>query len=329
MRPPFPPFRKRGPFIGFLALALAGLLFVWGGGEAGGGTDSGPETVHRFSVPRGELERRVMEWLQSAGYHVRRWSEPMGPIRLTAVGAAGTIEFWLRPRSPLAAELRGRCPDDAPDCLAGLWQTLSADAAWVPGDEAQPPVLAIPEAVRAHRFGVVCISARGTDNGIRFTGFLVDPAGLVLTTAHGFTELGDLRVTFPDGREEPARVFRRDSRRDLILLSVRPLADRPVSLTTGRSWIEPGEPVFSIVCSAEGRGRQFHGGTADGPPRMLEQLPVVPLRMEILPGSSGSPVFDAQGRLLGMIKGRFRGTATIGFLIPMDTIMAFLRKPTP
>jgi serine protease Do len=46
--------------------------------------------------------------------------------------------------------------------------------------------------------------------------------------------------------------------------------------------------------------------------------------MDIQPGSSGSPVFDAGGRLVAIVKGRYRGTSTVGFLIPMETVYAFL-----
>ena len=46
--------------------------------------------------------------------------------------------------------------------------------------------------------------------------------------------------------------------------------------------------------------------------------------MTIHPGSSGSPVFDAQGQLVAMIKGRFRGNSTVGFLTPLETIIEFL-----
>jgi serine protease Do len=49
--------------------------------------------------------------------------------------------------------------------------------------------------------------------------------------------------------------------------------------------------------------------------------------MEIHIGSSGSPVFDVQGNLVGIVKGRYRGTQTIGFLIPLETIIAFVKGP--
>jgi len=48
--------------------------------------------------------------------------------------------------------------------------------------------------------------------------------------------------------------------------------------------------------------------------------------MEILPGNSGSPVFNGAGDLIGVVKGRYRGTDDVGFMIPLDTITEFLRK---
>jgi len=46
------------------------------------------------------------------------------------------------------------------------------------------------------------------------------------------------------------------------------------------------------------------------------------LRMgQVQSGSSGSPVFDAQGNLVAIVKGRYRGTESVGFLIPLATII--------
>ena len=286
------------------------------------------ETLRRFALPVAEVEQFAAEWLRYAGYDVRRSSEAMGRVRLTVSREDERAVLELRPHSPLATEARGQCrPPGEPDCLAELWKALDAYAEWIPGDEARSPVLAIPDPVRAKSDAVVCVKARAEAGTVRFSGFLVDRNGLVLTTAHDLTDLRDIRVRFSDGRMVRARVFRRDPRRDLLLLETR-VSDAPaLSLGGGRSGATPGEPVFSVGCPGGVIG-VLHGGVADGPARNLAGLPLIPIRMEILPGSSGSPVFDAEGRLLGMIKGRFRGTAMVGFLIPLDTIMDFLRKPS-
>ena len=53
--------------------------------------------------------------------------------------------------------------------------------------------------------------------------------------------------------------------------------------------------------------------------------PLWQVTMETLPGSSGSPVFDTAGRLVAMVRGRYRGTESVGFLTPWDTMKEFLQ----
>jgi serine protease Do len=48
--------------------------------------------------------------------------------------------------------------------------------------------------------------------------------------------------------------------------------------------------------------------------------------MKIYPGSSGSPVFDVQGNLVAVVKGRYRGSESIGFLIALETLLDFIRE---
>jgi len=48
--------------------------------------------------------------------------------------------------------------------------------------------------------------------------------------------------------------------------------------------------------------------------------------MKIHPGSSGSPVFDEHGNLAAIVTGRYRGTDSVGFLIPFETLMEFLKE---
>ena len=55
-------------------------------------------------------------------------------------------------------------------------------------------------------------------------------------------------------------------------------------------------------------------------------MPLWQAQMNIHHGSSGSPVFDGQGRMAAMVKGRYRGTDSIGFLIPFEMILQFLGK---
>jgi V8-like Glu-specific endopeptidase len=69
---------------------------------------------------------------------------------------------------------------------------------------------------------------------------------------------------------------------------------------------------------------QFHSGFIEGAPRRIDNLLLWQVRMGTLPGSSGSPVFDAKGNLVGIVKGSFRGAESTGFIITIGSIIEFL-----
>ena len=158
---------------------------------------------------------------------------------------------------------------------------------------------------------------------VQFSGFVVDPAGLVLCTAHDLTHHQQVTVTFADAVSVPGTVARLDLDRDLALVECSAGARAFVSIYSGHNLLGIGERVFSIGCPNNPRGILLPG-TLNGPPRLVNDQRLWQAEMNIHPGSSGSPVFDAQGQLVAMVKGRYRGTSTVGFLRPLETIIAFL-----
>jgi serine protease Do len=182
---------------------------------------------------------------------------------------------------------------------------------------------AVPNPVLNRIETVVCIRARSRGREIQFTGFVVDPGGLVLCTAHDLTDHQQVTVTFYDAVSLPGTIARLDLDRDLALVECSASARAFVPLSTGRNLLGMGERVFSIGCPNNLQGT-LSPGTINGPPRLVNDQPLWQVEMNIYPGSSGSPVFDSQGQLVAMVKGRFRGTSTVGFLTPLETIIAFL-----
>ena len=86
-----------------------------------------------------------------------------------------------------------------------------------------------------------------------------------------------------------------------------------------------GDRVYSIGCPNNLNGLVFQG-TVNSPPRLVNNQLLWQVNMETHPGSSGSPVFDGNGKFFGVVKGRYRGTDTIGFLIPFKTVNRFLEE---
>ena len=154
----------------------------------------------------------------------------------------------------------------------------------------------------------------------------MDPQGLVLSTIHDVETFRDIKITLYDGREITGDVIKKDINLDLALIDIGSGLGHAISLAEGRNMLGMGERVYSVGCPMNLVGSVF-SGVINGPPRRVNELTYWQVNMEIHPGSSGSPVFDVQGNLVGIVKGRFRGTQSIGFLIPLETIIAFVKGP--
>ncbi|MEW5801065.1 MAG: S1C family serine protease [bacterium] len=160
---------------------------------------------------------------------------------------------------------------------------------------------------------------------IQFSGFIIDRDGFILATAHDLEGIHEVRVILDNGRELKGSIRKIDHDRDLALISVGAKFDTFIPLARGRNILDIGEKVYSIGWPLNLRGT-VHAGFINGPPRKVNTLPLWQVNMEILPGSSGSPVFDARGQIVAVVKGRYRGTDSVGFLIPLGTVREFLRE---
>ena len=310
-----------------LILACQLMLFVFGAGTAVGSM-SCTDMQRPFPAPASEVVEVISGWFSSQGYTVRRDYPRPGVVHLTAWNLKNNWEITVKPQSAMASVATivhdeagtggitcRRLREYVDGYLLGTPANLPAPAV------SQPQ--AIPTAVLDHIETVVCIRGRSGNGSVQFSGFVVDPAGLVLCTAHDLTGHQRVTLTFHDGTSAPGEVVQLDLRRDLALVEC-PAGDWGfVPLSSGRNLLGMGESVFSIGCPNSLRGT-LASGTINGPPRRVKDQPYWQANMDIHPGSSGSPVFDARGRLVAMVKGRYRGTSTVGFLIPLETIYAFL-----
>ena len=301
-------------------------LLAWGAGAALG-SSACPNMQTPFPAPASEVVEVIAGWFSSQGYTIRRDSPRPGVVHLTAWNARDDWEITVRPQSALAsvaAVVHDNAAGGGPTCerlRAYIDGYLLGTAPGLPAAANRPQE--VPTAVLDHMEAVVCIRTHSGDRNVQFSGFMVDPAGLVLATAHDLAGHQRVTLTFNDGTSSPGEVVRLDHLRDLALIECLAGEWGFVPLSTGRNLLGMGESVFSIGCPNNLRGT-LATGTINGPPRRVNEQPYWQVNMDIFPGSSGSPVFDVQGRLVAMVKGRYRGTSTVGFLIPLETIYAFL-----
>lgn len=179
--------------------------------------------------------------------------------------------------------------------------------------------------VRRFTRATVCIFGTKDGNSLQSSGFFVSSKGLVLTTGHELETGMDLVIQLHDGTVGQGKVIAMDRRFDLCAISTGFhtrdfIVVHPADMT---GIPETGTTVWALGCPL-GLSETSARGIITAPPRLLGGTMLFQSDLPAYPGSSGSPVFDSRGRLLGMVKGRIRGIPKISFLIPGFYLRSFL-----
>ena len=155
------------------------------------------------------------------------------------------------------------------------------------------------------------------------SGFIIDPAGYIVTNNHVIDGADEITVTMTDNTTLKAKVVGKDERVDLALLKVE--SDKPLAAVkfgdsnTGRvgDWVlaigNPfglGGSVTAGIISA--RGRDIHQGAYDD---------FIQTDAAINRGNSGGPLFNMKGEVIGIntaIYSPSGGSVGIGFSVPSN-----------
>jgi serine protease Do len=146
-------------------------------------------------------------------------------------------------------------------------------------------------------------STVGVGNRWRGGSGIVLDSGKVLTNAHNLH--GDeIHVYFSDGREAEGKVLGADSDGDLAVIAV-DTKDAPALEWGGGSELSIGSPVIALGNPSGGGLRVTAGfvsgvGRAFRGPRGRRVAGAVEHTAPLLPGSSGGPIVNADGQLLGI-----------------------------
>ena len=286
-----------------------------------------------FPAPLKTVQQAVTIWLQGTGFRVRTLYSNSQRTDLRAEKETGRWQIVIRPQSALACHVTadwtgfdGMTRDDASavDSYEQLWAGILKYI--------QSPNLAqdnctpiIPEKVHTHIKSVVCIHITTGGNQKQVSGFFINAReGLVISTAHDLMEFQEITVGLSDGRDISGQVVQLDPNVDLALIRVKSISPTGIFLTQSRNLLSLGDQLYTIGCPTN-HGGMVTPGIVNGPPRRAAGQLLWQVKMKILPGNSGSPVFDEQGRLVAVVKGRHRVKKSVGFLIPVETVIDFIR----
>ncbi len=170
------------------------------------------------------------------------------------------------------------------------------------------------------------------------SGAIIRHDGYILTSAHVIEGANEIVVILHDGQELEANLVQADQRSDLAVLKVDTAGLRPVTMGDHEG-VRQGQWCFAVgnpfgVSNTRGRAAMTYGivsalgqdltselnpdaGTADQ--RYYGNL--IQTSAAINPGNSGGPLFDIDGRMIGVvtaIESRSGVTEGCGFAIPLS-----------
>ena len=171
------------------------------------------------------------------------------------------------------------------------------------------------------------------------SGFLVDPAGYIITNQHVVARAADLKieVTMNDGKTYTARYITGDEKKDLAFIKVDAPEPLPFIDLNNLSPNLLGQTVI-VVGNALGYSSSISRGVLGGMKRditidNIEYKNLLQTDAAINPGNSGGPLIDISGRLVGVSSAKMAFTPQgvpaqgIGFAIPAaevrDTVVQF------
>jgi serine protease Do len=157
------------------------------------------------------------------------------------------------------------------------------------------------------------------------SGFIIRPDGLILTNAHVVEGASRITVQLTDRREYPGKVIGEDKVSDVAVVKI--AANNLPTVNLGNSnTLQVGQWVLAIgapfgfensatagIVSAKGRTLQDSG-----------YVPFIQTDVPINPGNSGGPLFDMQGKVVGInsqIYSRTGGYMGVSFSIPINVAM--------
>lgn len=262
----------------------------------------------------------ITPWLKNNGF---RLSHPAGELPGLQIEANKPGVHWsirLHSHSPLATRIQVQTAQGQSDPrLVPFWRHLDD---YVMLQRPGSVSAVIPQTVLDLLDAIVCIYADREGSPLQLSGFGIDRRGIIVSTAHDLQVGQTLSVHFRDGSATTGRVTALDAHRDLCLIRVPEPLQVVIPIQDGQFMPDREDRLFVLGCPPAGQDG-IHCATLDGP-RRVAGLPLWQVRTTIAPGSSGSPVLDNRGRLAAVVKGRYRGSNAVGFLIPFETLLQFL-----
>ncbi|MGK0154810.1 MAG: serine protease Do [Neolewinella sp.] len=251
------------------------------------------------------------------------WEDPTGP-KVQVVTQLPTFRDLVQRVESSVVSVRALMPAAATEGAvfsASPAVTTSAVSPTVPS-----PTVSSPEGPEAGRVAAV---GPATQNG---SGFIINERGLVLTSRHVVVGAESIEVILPNHRPRRADLIGQDAATDLALLRLVSAPKNLPALSIGDSdQVLAGDWIVAVG-NPYGFTRTVTAGLVSFVGRHLPNSDLgvssnfMQISAQVNPGSSGCPVFDVHGHVVGVTTQFATSAQGISFAVPSSSVKWALRK---
>jgi Flp pilus assembly protein TadD/V8-like Glu-specific endopeptidase len=167
------------------------------------------------------------------------------------------------------------------------------------------------------------------------TGFFISSSGLVVTNCHVIEDSASAGIRLADekGGDENSgdiktymikKIISSDEDADMVIFSVEGLNAAPDYLSVRGDKIETGDNVY-IIGHPMGLEQTVSNGIVSGIKKIKEFGFMYQTTAPISPGSSGSPVMDANGEVIGVATSTYKEGQNLNFVMPSEKLRPLMR----
>jgi S1-C subfamily serine protease len=171
------------------------------------------------------------------------------------------------------------------------------------------------------------------------TGVVVDEDGTILTCEHVVNNAEEIMITFYDGTESSAKVAGSQPENDMAILIPEIIPDNLIpAVLASASTLNIGDQVVAVG-GPFGISNTLTSGVVSGlersfksPENGLVLKHLIQFDAAVNPGSSGGPLVDRYGEVVGIVDALLNPTGQevfigIGFAVPIESAAAALGSP--
>ena len=228
-------------------------------------------------------------------------------------------------------------PRPRPSRLASCHGVLVAAVLAACGSAKPAPPVAAPVAARSSAepsLTIADIAARALPAVVTIrtadslgTGFVVRSDGWIATNLHVIVGGTHVKVTLRDERElDVVELLAASPEYDLALVRIQARGLRTVSLGNS-DVIRPGDPVIAIG-NPLGLEDTVSNGLVSAR-RKYNGFEVLQVSAPIAPGSSGGPLFNERGEVVGVATAVLQGGQNLNFGVPVRYLAPMMKQPAP